>query len=248
MSPTQNRRAPEGSPNIPPLRRVAATARDLLSERSTDSTLERILLLAVEVIPGAADSSISLRHRDGSIETPAATSERGAHADRLQYETGVGPCLSALNEHEIVSAPDLSSDDRWGSWAPRTSVETGARSMLCFRLFTNEKVLGALNLYANQPHAFTTDDVDLGRAFAAQAAVALARASQIGNLEAALDSRSRIGEAVGILMERFDLTSDRGFEVLARYSQNGNRKLRDVATELVETRHLPHELEPPAPH
>lgn len=222
-------------------RHVATTARALFDEQGTTTTLKRALELAVEFIPGAEDASISLLHRDGGLETPAATSSRAEHVDRLQYEIGTGPCVDALSEREIISVPDLEAERRWGSWGPRTVAETATRSMLSFRLFTNEHMLGALNLYATKPHAFTPDDLDHGQAFAAQAAVALARARKLEDLGSALDSRAVIGQALGILMERYQLDGERAFEVLVRISQHANRKLRGVAAELIETRQLPHD-------
>jgi AmiR/NasT family two-component response regulator len=69
--------------------------------------------------------------------------------------------------------------------------------------------------------------------------VALAGAEHEEQLRAGMTSRDLIGQAKGILMERFRLTPHQAFDVLSRVSQELNRKLVDVAAELTETGALP---------
>ena len=220
-------------------REVARTVRDLYSETGTGDTMYRAVQLAAEVVRGAEAAGITVRHRDGGIETPASTSECAVRVDALQQETGEGPCIEALADQDVVSVPNLEIETRWSAWTARAIAETEIRSMLCFRLFTNERVIGALNLYSTKPHAFTSEDVDRGLALSAMSAVAVARAARISDLESAIDARARVGIAVGMLVERFSIDPERAFGVLVRYSQTSNRKLRDIASELVDTGHLP---------
>ncbi len=110
--------------------------------------------------------------------------------------------------------------------------------MLCFRLF-NDHTLGALNLYSTRLDAFDEDDLAEGLALAAHAAVAMTAAQEAEHLRTAMDTRTVIGQAAGILMERFDLTEDHAFAVLVRVSSTTNTKLRQVAADLVRTRKMP---------
>ncbi len=122
----------------------------------------------------------------------------------------------------------------------RRAAELGVGSMLCYQLFIEGDQLGAMNLYARTRRAFDDDSEDVGRMLAAHAAVAVAGAEHEENLRTAVNSRDVIGQAKGILMERHKLTADQAFGVLARVSQEMNRKLVDVARELTDTGAVPH--------
>ena len=107
--------------------------------------------------------------------------------------------------------------------------------MLCLQLSVEGDDLTALHLYARTPYAFTDDSVRLGLLIATQAAIASAGLRKVGHLAQALLNRDVIGQAKGMLMERHRVSSDRAFELISRISQNSNRKLHDVARELVES-------------
>ncbi len=217
---------------------LVLAARELQREVGSQHTLDRVVTLAVELVEGCEHAGISLNRR-GQITSPATSHEVVLRVDELQYEFNQGPCLDAIRHHEWVHSVDLMHDPRWPVWGPRTASETGIRSMMAFRLFTDEDLVGALNLYATSPGSFDGLDRDTGTALAAHAALAVVTSQKIENLELALNSRTVIGQAVGIVMERFDLEPDRAFSVLSRLSQQLNRKVRDVATELVATRTMP---------
>jgi hypothetical protein len=220
-------------------RQIAELARSLQAEHGSGDTMDLAVRLAIDVITGAEDAGIALVHRGSIVETPAWTSERALRVDRIQQELGNGPCLSAIRDEEVISCPDLASETRWGAWGPRTADEVGVGSMLCFRMFTQKERLGALSLYATRPHAFTGADVESGLSFAAHTAIAITVARQEENMDLALDSRSLIGQATGIVMDRYDMDAVRAFAVLKRLSQQTNVKLHEVAVELIRTRHLP---------
>ncbi|GAB3921040.1 hypothetical protein GCM10029976_007530 [Kribbella albertanoniae] len=93
-----------------------------------------------------------------------------------------------------------------------------------------------LNLYGE---TFSPDDLAVAHILARHASIAIASARHQETMLRAVDARKLVGQAMGILMERYDLDGDRAFEVLRRYSQDYNRKLRDVAQELIDTRKLP---------
>jgi GAF domain-containing protein len=219
--------------------RFAEIARSLGAETSELGTLGRALSVAVEIIEGCEHAGISLVVGGRRIETPAATSNVALRGDQLQYELGEGPCLDSIAHHETVASPDLLKETRWPTWAPQVAQELGVRSMLCFQLFTTARSLGALNLYSSSVSAFNVEDEAVGLTLAAHIAVALAASREIDTREAAMLNRTVIGQAEGILMERYDLSSDKAFSVLKRVSQDTQTKLVLVAAELVRTRRVP---------
>ena len=219
-------------------RHIADAARELQGETGAQDTMDKTVKLAVGLVEHCEEAGISLVRPDKSIDTPAATSDSARKVDELQYQFGEGPCLDAIHQYEVVSCPDLANETRWNDWGARTARETGVRSMLCFRLFTNQDTVGALNLYATIPDAFDTDDRDQGLALAAHAAIAVAGAQNVDHLRVAMDRRNLIGQAQGILMERYELDSEQAFAVLVRASSNANVKLREIATQLVQNRRI----------
>lgn len=218
---------------------LAGAARDLGSE-DVERTLEKAINLAVELIDGCDAAGVLVVRRHESIDTPVHTDELVRRGDELQYELKEGPCLDAIWEQETIHTPDLADDGRWPNWGPRVVEELGVRSMLCIQLFTSDLTVGALNLYSKSTAAFDEGEQTMeAQALAAHVAVALVSAQEIEHLHTALDSRTVIGQAEGILMERFDLSADRAFDVLQRVSSHTNTKLHRVAAELVRTRRTP---------
>lgn len=106
-------------------------------------------------------------------------------------------------------------------------------------LATGEQTVGALGLFSDRPAAFDSDDEAIAHVLASHASVALAIARMEASLAQAVDARLLIGQATGILMERYDIDADQAFAVLRRYSQTMNSKLHQVARRLIETRRLP---------
>ena len=218
---------------------LSAIARSLRSEDDVEHTLEKAVALAVELIDGCDEAGVSLVHAKRRIDTPAATSEGVRRGDALQYELNEGPCLDAIWDEETVSSPDLAHEQRWPAWGPRVVEELGIRSMLCFQLFTDGSSLGALNLYSHRVDGFKDADTTEGLALASHVSVALAAAQEIETLHSAVEARTVIGQAEGILMERFDLLPHQAFAVLRRVSQESNTRLHAVAVELVTSRRTP---------
>jgi transcriptional regulator with GAF, ATPase, and Fis domain len=216
--------------------RLAAMARELVHE---PDTLQRIVELAAAHFDAEVYASVSLVQQRRQVQTPAASDQRAARADQLQYELGEGPCLDAIWAQDAVQIDDMTTEQRYPDWARRVAEETGIRSSLSLQLFTNEDSLGALNLYAPQPEAFAAQTRGEGLALAAQAAVALHSARDKEDLRVAMATRNLIGQAQGILMERYKLTAEQAFAALSRISQQSNVKLRDVAQALVRTGETP---------
>ena len=206
---------------------------------SHEQTLDQVAQLAQETL--ACDfASITLRLGGGRLETVASTHPDVEKADALQYEFGEGPCYEAVKEEGNFLSEDVSHDARWPRWGPE-AAKLGLNSLLGLRLQTRKETFGALNLYHRQPRAYDDDDIAVAGIFAAHASVALAASNNDANLRRAIDTRHVIGQAQGILMERFDLSADQAFSVLRRYSQERNVKLRTVASDIISTRRLPDE-------
>lgn len=209
-------------------------ARELQHEDDLETILSGIVQAAVELIPGAADASISLVTGRRKIDSQVASGELPRRVDALQSSSGQGPCLDAAYDDRIVRVPDLSTETRWPDFS-RGAVELGARSMLSIQLFVEGDRLGALNLYGAGPGAFDLESEQIGLLVAAHAAVAFADSQKISQLNEALISRQLIGQAEGILMERYKISAQQAFMVLTRASSSSNIKLRDVAESLARS-------------
>lgn len=211
---------------------LAQAARDINTRQSLPDVLQRLVETAQNALPGVDHVGISITHRDGRVETLAATDPLVLALDELQYELNEGPCLSAIREHDIVVVNLAEQDPRWPRFMER-ATELGLRSQMGLRLFSEDETLGGLNLYSTQSDTIDPDVVSVAMMFASHIALALGKARLEGNLSAGLQSRQLIGQATGIVMERYGLDQDRAFQYLTRVSQNSNIKLRDVAAELV---------------
>jgi GAF domain-containing protein len=218
--------------NVPDF--FSEVALDLHQQRTTEQTVDLITEYA-KVAAECDDAGIMLVHSRTRIETAASTSDRVAQSHVLQREFDEGPCLDALDSGGSFVCNDVESDVRWRQWGPAVA-KLGIRSAMSVLLETRERRYGSLNLYADRPGAFDANDMATATIFARHASVALANAHQEQGLLTAIDARKVIGQAQGILMERFDIESDRAFEVLRRYSQNHNQKLHAVATWVVDNR------------
>lgn len=214
----------------------AAESADL---SGVSEAVSRIVQYAVATV-GTPYAGVTLLRPNRRLESLGTTDPIVDAADQLQYDLQEGPCVDAAidpHAHVLLSA-DLCTDDRWPQWGPKTAA-LGLRAVLSAELRTGDRRLGAFNLYGEQPRQFTSDDAATAHLFAAHATLALTAASTVEGLQTALDTRTEIGQAQGILMERFDLDASRAFDVLRRYSQNTNMKLHEVARALIESRTFP---------
>ncbi|MDR7301430.1 GAF and ANTAR domain-containing protein [Haloactinomyces albus] len=220
--------------------RLAHMARDLLQQKSVQDTLDRIVEYAVQLIEGCSDAGILVLRKRQQVETLATTSDRVRESDRAQGEEAEGPCFDAANGGaHIYRIADLSeSQQRWPRYAPRVR-ELGYGSMMGFLLFTEQDNLGALNLYAPQPSAFTERSEQAGWILASHAAIALSSARTEADLHTAISTRQEIGEALGIVMERHKLSESQAFDKIRKASQDNNTKLREIAHHIIHTGETP---------
>ncbi|WP_197430158.1 GAF and ANTAR domain-containing protein [Auraticoccus cholistanensis] len=218
---------------------LSDAAQQMEQSKGERETLDAAVLQALTIVRGCAAAGLSELGPDRRLRTTAATSELVVRGDRLQHDLGEGPCVSAIRDQTLVWSPDLSTETRWPRWSAAVHAQLGVRSMLSVQLYSGERGFGALNLYGTEPDAFDEHDRSAVVALGTQIAVAIANARRDEQLRRAIDSRTVIGQAQGLLMERFGLTAETAFAYLQRVSQSTNTKFFAVAEELVRTRTLP---------
>jgi GAF domain-containing protein len=218
-------------PHFPSLYRLAAP------DEALDATLQRVADIALAEVDDCDIAGITLL-RDGKPVTAVFTDPEAPNIDAAQYESGSGPCLDAFRYSLVYRIENMSTDTRWPAFNA-TAGAAGIRSTLSLPLIVGEAALGALNLYSRRLHGFTDDASAM--VFAAQAAVVLANSQAYwaaqnlaAELEIALASRAVIEQAKGILMARHRCGAEAAFEILRRVSNDSNRKLRDVAAEVID--------------
>ncbi|MGY5884184.1 ANTAR domain-containing protein [Modestobacter lacusdianchii] len=241
---------PEPDESTPPLLTPEASAALeqlgtlTLRHHSMESVLQTVTDLATIALPGDIEASITVQS-DGKRATVTSTGPLARDLDEIQYAQDQGPCLHAATYLELVEITDTRTEQRFAGYARRAS-QYGNLSSLSVPLSIDERRTGALNTYSRQASAFDAQSRAAAQIFAAYATVALANmhayddaASTAANLRYALESRAVIDQAKGILMERRRVTADQAFTVLTDISQHTNRKLRDIAEQLVHTGELP---------
>lgn len=210
----------------------------ILTAPGVEGFLRDVAELAARTIDPPGSCGISLRRGDAAL-TVASSDERARLVDEAQYDSGAGPCLDSLASGAVIDVPDLVTETRWPEFR-RAAREHGVRSCLALPLTDGSEILGALNLYGVPPRVFDVTARERAATFATQAATALVlvlrsadRAEQSLQLEHALASRTEIDQAIGILMGQQRCTADEAFALLRQHSQNNNRKLREVAADLI---------------
>ena len=209
-------------------------ARSLQSERDTDTMLGDLVAAAAIQIPGVDEAALSIVQARRKVVSHNATGALPQQVNALQSEVREGPCLDAVFRERVVRIPDMAAETRWPTFSRRAAA-AGVGSMLSFQLWVEADNLGALSLYARSPHAFDEESEQIGLLFVSHAAVAMAGAAMQDQLTQSVDARDLIGQAKGILMERYRIDALKAFALLVRTSQHTNRKLRDVAAELTLT-------------
>jgi hypothetical protein len=220
----------------------------LLAADTVDGVLRRVVIAAQDVIPGTDLVSITLRRQDGTSKTPVGTGEVAVELDQAQYRTGVGPCVDSADPEGPAYAlsNDLENEAAWPAFAANATAQ-GYKSVLSTALLPDSGAApftGALNVYSTRTDAFDDGARDLAFLLATYASLALALAharqdlidaQDFGaNLREAVQTRTVIGQATGILMARRKLTAGQAFDVLKRTSQNRNIKLARLALLLSE--------------
>lgn len=215
--------------------RMAELARASAAPRSVEEVLSDVTGTARELMPGVDTAGVLLVGRAGKFESLAGTSEVPHQLDELQMKFNEGPCVQAALDDVIVRTDDFRNERRWPKYAP-ACAEVGVLSGLSVKLYTADRTAGALNLFSFRPHAFDARDETVAAILAAHAAAAILASRHGEQLVSALSTRDRIGQAKGIIMERYGVDDVRAFEMLRQISQDSNTRLADVAQRVIDTR------------
>ena len=216
----------------------AELSKIMLGEQPLSATLERVAELAKQTIPGAAEVSVTLL-QDGEVASVSFTGPLAVQLDERQYEAGFGPCMDAATSGRTITIDDTAHSASYPDFA-RMAARKGIRHTMSIGLPVQRQTIGALNVYGADDTPFDDANQELATAFASYAAVAVANAgvyastaTLAANLQRALDSRAVIDQAKGILMGRHGMSAEQAFDLLSKESQLANRKLRDIAEDLV---------------
>ncbi len=217
-------------------RRIAEIVRGLhdRSEADSDTVIAELAEYAALEIPGAKYAGVTVTTNRKRVDTPAATHPYAVMLDQIQQRHREGPCLESAWEKKTIYIANLEEDFRFPKYRRDALVETPIRSIMAFQLFIADRTMGALNVYAEEPHAFDDESEEVGLIFATHSAVAWNAARRDEQLRQALASRDSIGQAKGMIMERYGINAIQAFEMLRKLSQDSNVPLARIAAELVE--------------
>lgn len=222
---------------------VLAAMSDLVSDLATPTDLATVLTTvtacAVDLIYEVDFADILLIDGD-QYKSVAPTSPIADDLDKLQWKLQEGPCLAAAEGDGAVVCPDFTTEQRWPRFAA-AAVDAGIGSMMSFQLYNypargrSSGGWGALNLLSRNRLHFSVEDQVIGAMLATHAATALTAADRHNQFESALASRDLIGQAKGILMERFKIDAVRAFSLMAKLSQDSNTPVRIIAKQIVDS-------------
>lgn len=242
FGPGKGRLAPSPAEDYPAdvMESLGELSQLLISEEDVTSTIDKIAQTALQCIDACEYAGISLVMKLKKVKSVGATDPLAREIDEMQHVIGEGPCLTSIEKHATFRIDDFLEEKRW----PRFSAEVakrGIRSGASFVLEVSEESLAAVNLYSSVPGAFSDRDLEVGSILASHAAVALSNAQThqknqelVRQLEESVQTRTVIGQAVGVLMAQRSMTRDQAFDVLKSLSQEMNVKLRKLAEQVVE--------------
>jgi hypothetical protein len=215
--------------------RMAELARAVARPRAMEDILRDVTAAAVELIPDVDTAGILLIGKGGNFDSYAATDELPQQLDDLQHTFQEGPCMQAALDEVIVRTDDFRTETRWPAYSAAV-VKIGVLSGLSFKLYTAERTAGALNLFGFKPTSWDSESETIGTVLAAQAAAAILAGREGEQLRSALSTRDRIGQAKGIIMERYGVDDVRAFDMLRSLSQETNTRLYEIAQRVIDTR------------
>ena len=217
--------------------RIAAIVQELhgRTDAESDGIIAELVEHAAVEIPGARYAGVTVTRNARQIETPAASHKWPVLLDEVQQRHREGPCLTAAWDERMIHVPDLEHDERFPLYCRDTVELTPIRSVLAFQLFIAGETMGALNVYAEEPHAFNAQSRDIGLVFAAHSSVAWNSARRDEQFKRALASRDVIGQAKGMVMERYSVDAVQAFALLRKLSQDANVPVIDIAANLIQS-------------
>ncbi|HKP43131.1 GAF and ANTAR domain-containing protein [Mycobacterium sp.] len=203
------------------------------ADADSDTVIAELAEHAAVEVPGAQYAGVTVTRNAKHIDTPAATHKWPILLDEIQQLHREGPCLTAAWEEKTIHVANLETDSRFPLYRRDALEETPIRSIMAFQLFIAGETMGALNVYAEEPHVFGPESRAIGQVFAAHSSVAWNAARRDEQFKRALASRDTIGQAKGMIMERYGVDAIQAFEVLRKLSQDSNVPLIRVASELI---------------
>ena len=217
-------------------RRIADIVRSLHDrpEADSDTVIAELTEHAAVEIPGAQYGGVTVTTNNKTVDTPGASHKYAIVLDAIQQRHQQGPCLTSAWEHKSIHIADLEKDFRWPAYRLDALAETPIRSIMAFQLFIADQSMGALNVYAEEPHAFSDESEEVGLIFATHSALAWNSARRDEQFREALASRDMIGQAKGMIMERYGIPAVQAFEMLKKLSQDSNVRLIQIAQELLD--------------
>jgi len=212
----------------------------LLNTESFEQLMQQIAQLTAQTVPGTLTCGITVGNGNRVI-TVASADDLGAQLDEYQYDLDEGPCLEALRTGQVVSAPDLATDRRWGAY-PGIATAHGVAAIHASPLQTAGGTVGVLNLYSDEVGGFDSDTRQhLIAQFAAVGAVGISSTLRNSGdvqltrqLTNALSTRAVIDQAIGIVMATRNCTAAEAFTTLRTLSQTRNVRLARIAQDLVD--------------
>jgi transcriptional regulator with GAF, ATPase, and Fis domain len=216
---------------------LASAVLEMAREPSVPATIERLTGLIVEAIDTCDAAAVAV-FEGGTPTTLVASDEAIRDVLQTYARFGTTPGKTAYGDHDAVYSPDLSRDARWPDYSTGLTQTLGIHTVYALPLRLDNKPVAVLVLYAKAVNAFDHEAMETAQVLAVHATAAVTGAVELAHLHAALDSRTVIGQATGMVMERFGLDASSAFGVLRRLSQEQNIKLRDIADQVVETGRL----------
>lgn len=213
---------------IADLVRQAQYSRDGLTQ-----ALHQLTAAATEIVPGVQYADITRVGKGHQLSVASFAGQYGELPAQVMTRFTSSPCVDASNGRQVVVSPDLEAEERWPAYCAEILETTPLRTVLSLPLQNHAYVLGVLNLYAQTPGTLDDRTLALARPYASHAATAWESLRREEQFASALASRDTIGQAKGILMERFDVDSQGAFEILRQISQESNTPLAAVAQNMV---------------
>jgi PAS domain S-box-containing protein len=197
---------------------------------------------AVMTVLGTDGAGLMLADAQGRLGWVTATDESGRAFEQAQRDLGEGPCVEAMAHGTLVATTDVRNDPHWLRLAS-VAVAHGICGVLAAPVTVGGRAIGTCNAISRTPRRWSAKDLSAIGAFASvlgrlltQAAVASHQAELVGQLQRALESRVAIEQAKGVLMARLRVDERDAFERLRQVARSSNRRLADVAGEVVAGR------------
>lgn len=231
---TNNYAGNEASMQLQDLLMGTGNVEDFLDQLAvfSASTLSRSLGANIEC-------GVTLQRRKRSM-TVAGSSPRAIMLDQIEHSIGDGPCIEALRTNSVVLLADVDTDPRWPAYQRELAAQ-GCHSTLGVPLEIGEEAAAALNFFASDAGMFTAEAIEEAAGFADLAGRSLRLAVRIGtaqsraeDLQAAMEHRTSIDLACGVVMAQNRCSQEEAMAILTKVSSNRNQKLRDVAADVLK--------------